>query len=493
MTAARPAATRGQRWTFLVVISAGLFLVGADNSILYTALPELRDQLQTTELEGLWIINAYPLVLAGLLLGTGTLGDKIGHRKMFTLGVTIFGLGSLTAAFSPTAWFLIAARALLGLGAATMMPATLALVRITFTDERERNAAIAVWGSIAVVGAALGPVLGGLLLEFFWWGSVFLINVPVVIVVLIATALIAPPNAANPQKHWDLLSSVWAMLAMVGFVMLIKELANPQRALWLVIAAAVVGTLGAVLFVRRQHHLAEPLLEFNIFRNRLFTGGVVAAGMIMFVMAGTELMTTQRFQAAAGFTPLEAGLLVASVAVPAVPTALLGGAILHRVGFLPLISGGFTLMALGLGLAIGVFGTAALPVFVGCLMLVGIGGGLVASVASTAIMGSAPEPKAGMAASVEEVSYEFGTLVSVAILGSILPALYALNAPAEVAHDVDHGVDHPVHGAAAVQAYDSAYLSVLLIVAIAAAAAAVITAYCFRDNPKGAQPKNAHQ
>src|SRR5690625_4448820 len=200
--------TPRQRWTFLAIISAALFLVGADNSILYTALPELRDQLGTTPLEGLWIINAYPLVLSGLILGTGTLGDRIGHRLMFLIGVAVFGLGSLMAAFSPSAWLLIAARGLLGVGAATMMPSSLALVRITFTNIRERNLAIAVWMSVAVVGAATGPVLGGLLLEFFWWGSVFLINVPIAFFTVVATIAIAPPNIANPHKKWDLVSSI---------------------------------------------------------------------------------------------------------------------------------------------------------------------------------------------------------------------------------------------------------------------------------------------
>src|SRR5690625_5061097 len=265
--------TRKQRWTFLAIISAALFLVGADNSILYTALPELRDQLGTTPLQGLWIINAYPLVLSGLLLGTGTLGDKIGHRLMFLIGVSIFGVGSLAAAFSPSAWILIAARGLLGVGAATMMPASLALVRITFTNVRERNLAIAVWMSVAVVGAAAGSLLGGLLLEFFWWGSVFLINVPVVIVTLIATLAVAPPNIANPKKHWDFISSVWAMLAMVGLVMAIKELANPDRAAWLLVVSTVIGLAGLLLFIFRQRVLEQPLLDASVFKNRIFKIG----------------------------------------------------------------------------------------------------------------------------------------------------------------------------------------------------------------------------
>ena len=478
--------TPRQRWTFLAIISAALFLVGADNSILYTALPELRDQLGTTPLEGLWIINAYPLVLSGLILGTGTLGDRIGHRLMFLIGVAVFGLGSLMAAFSPSAWLLIAARGLLGVGAATMMPSSLALVRITFTNIRERNLAIAVWMSVAVVGAATGPVLGGLLLEFFWWGSVFLINVPIAFFTVVATIAIAPPNIANPHKKWDLVSSIWAMLAMVGMVTAIKELANPNRAAWLLIAATVVGLIGLLLFIFRQRVLEQPLLDAQIFRNRIFTGGVLTASIMMFIIAGIELMTTQRFQTAGGFTPLEAGALVATVAVPSIPAALLGGAFLHRIGFIPLISGGFTLMTLGIGLAWWTFRFDSLVPFIASLLLVGIGSGLASSVASTAILGAAPLDKAGMASSVESVSYEFGTLVSVAVFGSLLPFFYSMRAPSEVAGDVDHGVEHPIHGPAAIAAYDDAYLFILIIVGVVAAGAAIITAYCFRGNPKEA-------
>ena len=162
--------TAVQRWTFFAVISLGLLMVGLDNSILYTALPALTDQLHTTSTQQLWIINAYALVLAGLLLGTGTLGDRIGHRRMFVIGLVLFGSASLAAALAPGAWFLVAARAFLGLGAAVMMPATLALIRLTFDDEIERNTAIGIWASIAVVGAAAGPTVGGFLLEHFWWG-----------------------------------------------------------------------------------------------------------------------------------------------------------------------------------------------------------------------------------------------------------------------------------------------------------------------------------
>ena len=167
----------------------------------------IRDRTQ-----GLWIINAYPLVLAGLLLGTGTLGDKLGHRLMFIVGLVVFGVASLAAAFAPSAWLLVGARGLLGMGAAVMMPATLALIRLTFPDERERNTAIGIWGSVAVVGAALGPLVGGALLEAFWWGSVFLINVPIVLIALALTFWLAPENMPNPAKYWDFISSVLSLI-----------------------------------------------------------------------------------------------------------------------------------------------------------------------------------------------------------------------------------------------------------------------------------------
>ncbi|NEE43156.1 MFS transporter, partial [Streptomyces sp. SID8455] len=215
-----PSARR--RWLLLAVVSAGLLLITLDNSILYAALPTLTQELGASSSEGLWIINAYPVVMAGLLLGSGTLGDRVGHRRMFLIGLVVFGAASLAAAFSATPETLIAARALLAVGAAAMMPATLALIRITFEDERERNVAIAIWGTLAIVGSALGPIISGLLLQSFWWGSVFLINVPVVVAAIVATLVLAPPNVADPGRKWDLPSSLLALVALVGLVIAIK-------------------------------------------------------------------------------------------------------------------------------------------------------------------------------------------------------------------------------------------------------------------------------
>lgn len=484
------ATTPRQRWTFLLVISLGLFIIAADNSILYTALPTLRSQLHTSELEGLWIINAYPLVLAGLLLGTGTLGDKIGHRLMFLIGLSIFGVASLAAAFSSTALFLIFSRALLGAGAATMMPATLALIRLTFTDVRERNIAIGIWGSVATIGAAVGPVLGGFLLEFFWWGSVFLINVPIVILALACTIALAPPNISDPSRKWDIISSLYAMVAMVGAVLAIKELAHQPINLTVLAVSVALLVAGAWLFGARQKKLTEPLLAFDLFKNPMLVAGVTAAGLGMFVLAGAEILTTQRFQLVAGFTPLEAGLITAAIALSAFPSSILGGANLHRWGFRNLISGGFGLMALSTFVSIWGIATDHFGIFLASMLVAGFGVGLVMSVASTAIIGSAPSRRAGMASAVEEVSFEFGTLMSVAVLGSLFGMFYLRSAPAE-AHNMDESVASETLGEVARNAVDSAYISTMLIAAVVAVIATLITATLLKGNPK--EPEYAHE
>jgi DHA2 family multidrug resistance protein-like MFS transporter len=483
-----------RRWLLLVTVAAGLLLVTVDNTILYTALPTLTAQLGATGAQSLWIINAYPVVMAGLLLGSGTLGDRVGHVRMFVFGLVVFGLASLVAAFSPTASVLVAARALLAVGAAAMMPATLALIRIAFPDERERNIAIAVWGSVSVVGAAIGPIVGGALLEFFWWGSVFLLNVPVVLAALVATALIAPPNVPDPDKRWDLLSSLQAMAGLVASVLAIKELAHtPPR--WPLVAAAVaVAVVAFVLFARRQRRLEDPLLDFAVFRNPAFTSGVLAAAFSMFAIGGIQLVTTQRFQLVVGFTPLEAGLLVAAVAAGSLPTALLGGAFLHRTGLLPLIAGG---LATGTaGVVVSVLGfQAGLGWLVVGLLLTGAGLGAAMSVASAAIMGNAPASRAGMASSVEEVSYEFGNLTAVALMGSLLTFVYTAavrlpqGAPAAAERSLADalaaaGDDGAVVGAAHA-AFDTGYLVVMVVVAAVLACGAAVTWRLLRDYGPG--------
>lgn len=480
-----------RRRVFFAVISLGLLMIGLDNSILYTALPSLNEQLHATETQQLWILNAYALVLAGLLLGTGTLGDRIGHRRMFVTGLGVFGVGSLAAAFAPTAWALVAARALLGLGAAVMMPATLALVRLTFDDEVERNTAIGIWGSVAVVGAAAGPTVGGLLLEHFWWGSVFLVNVPIVVLALVLTLWLAPPNVANPAKHWDALSSLYALVTLSSLVLAIKSSAHGG---WGIVAVAgAIAAGGALLFVRRQQRLEDPLLTFDIFRSRVFTGGVITAGGAMFALAGGEMLTTQKLQLVNGLSPLQAGLVISVMALAAMPTSALGGANLHRVGFLPLISGGFALIAVGLGTVwwAGTHDVAWL--FIAAMVLTGLGAGLAMSVSSTAIIGAAPAHRAGMAAGVEEVSYELGTLLSIAVTGSLVSVLMERGLPDGMREMGMEALHSPATRQAAAAAYDAGYLTTVGLLAVVVLVLVGATAWCFRDNPRSGGHGGAHE
>ncbi|MFG3397808.1 MFS transporter [Streptomyces parvus] len=492
--------SKRRRWLLLTVVSAGLLLITLDNSILYAALPTLVKDLGASSSEGLWIINAYPVVMAGLLLGSGTLGDRVGHRRMFAIGLAVFGVASLVAAFSTSPEALIAARAFLAVGAAAMMPATLALIRVTFDDERERNMAIAVWGTMAVVGSALGPIISGILLQHFWWGSVFIINVPVVVAAIVATPFLAPPNDPDPSKQWDLTSSLLALVALVGLVLAIKETAksDPDPDPAVIATAALATAVGGWAFARRQRRLSYPLLDFAIFRNRAFLAGVLAAGFALFAISGVQLVTTQRFQLVEDFTPLRAGFLVAAVALGAFPTAMLGGAVLHRVGLLPLITGGLALGAVGTVLVLMSFSTS-MGLLVTGLIITGSGLGAAMSVASSAIMGNVPARRAGMASSVEEVSYEFGGLIAVALLGSLLTAVYSatIDLPAGVSDRARDSLDsalalagegagaHTALIRAASEAFDGAYLAVMVVVAAALTVGALVTGILLRRHGPG--------
>ncbi|MFD5898846.1 MULTISPECIES: MFS transporter [unclassified Streptomyces] len=487
-----------RRWSLLAVVSAGLLLITLDNSILYAALPTLVEDLGASSSESLWIINAYPVVMAGLLLGSGTLGDRVGHRRMFLTGLAIFGVASLAAAFSTSPETLIAARGLLAVGAASMMPATLALIRVTFDDERERNIAIAVWGSLAVVGSALGPIISGLLLQSFWWGSVFIINVPVVVAAIVATVILAPPNDPDSSKRWDLLSSLLALVALVGLVFAIKETAKTDPSPSVIALAVLATALGGWAFARRQRRLPYPLLDFTIFRNRAFLAGVLAAGFSLFAIAGIQLITTQRFQLVEEFTALRAGLLVAAVALGALPTAMVGGAILHRVGLLPIIAGGLALSTVGAVLILLNFDTSTGLLVTG-LIVTGAGLGAAMSVASSAIMGNVPARRAGMASSVEEVSYEFGSLIAVALLGSLLTAVYTatVDLPAGVPDTARDSLDSALalagQGAepdtalitAASEAFDGAYFAAMMVVVAVLTVGAVVTGLLLRRHGPG--------
>lgn len=436
-----------RKWLVLAIVATALLLIVIDMTVLYTALPRLTHDLAATASEKLWIVNAYALVVSGLLPGMGTLGDRVGHKRMFLAGLCVFGVASLCAAFSPSSTSLIAARAFLGVGAAMMMPATLAIIRHTFTDERERGLAIGIWASVASGGAAFGPVLGGLLLEYYWWGSVFLINVPVVLLALACAIPLVPNRAGNPDAPWQLLGSLQIMAGLVCVTYAIKECATREPAYDL---AAALGVLGIALlwqFARAQRRVRVPLIDFSLFRDARFTSGVLAALVAAVTLIGVELVFSQHLQLVAGMSPLQAGLAILPLPLAAFIIGPLAGWMLPRTGVRAMILGSLAITVAGL---VGLLFAPGARTLVEMLVLIVLGLGLGAAVtaASSTIMNSAPPERAGMAASIEEISYELGGALGITLLGSILSAVYTahmlppatLDVPANVRDSIDEAL-----------------------------------------------------
>ena len=504
-----------RRWLVMATVSAGLLMVSVDTTVLYTALPTLTEDLQADASQKLWIINAYPLVMAGLLLGAGTLGDRIGHKRMFLTGLTLFAAASLLAAFAPSPPVLIAARAFLAVGAAAMLPATLSLIRITFDDEHERGVAIGIWGTMAVLGAALGPIVGGLLLQHFWWGSVFLLNIPVVLLAVAATVAIVPGDSGHRDRPWDLIASLRAMTALAGLVYAIQQAANSDPMPLAIVLALLAASAGSFTFVRRQRRHPYPLIDFSLFRNRGLLTGVVAAALAMAATAGIELLLTQRLQLVLGLTPLHAGLIVTAFAAGSLPVGVLAGGLLHRTGLRPLIGGGLLLGAIGVLVtllltpgAVPLLGGGRSPAWVvPGLVLVGAGLGIVMVAASTAIISGASPQRAGMASAIESVSYELGSLAGITVLGTILTAVYTntiqlpATAPAQAAGSIDQARAAASHLTAsqahtllnaAASAFDNGYTLALAITAIALAVGSAFTYRYLKRQPTASRELAQH-
>ncbi|WP_336512027.1 MFS transporter [Stutzerimonas stutzeri] len=469
------------RWLVLGILSSALLLIVIDMTVIYLALPSLTYELRATANEKLWIVNAYALTVAGLLPGMGALGDRFGHKRMFVAGLVVFGLASLGAAFSPSPALLIAARVTLAVGAAMMMPATLAIIRHVFDDDRERALAFGIWAAIASGGAAFGPVVGGVLLEHFWWGSVFIINVPIVLFALVLALRWVPTRPGNPERPFDLLASLWIMGVLVGLTLAIKEAGKADFSLLQAGVAAIAAVICSLAFLRRQRRATTPMIDFTLFRDRSFSAGVATALIASAALMGMELVVSQRLQLVVGLSPLQAGLTILPIPLGAFIAGPLAGLALPRLGAERILSASLGLAAAGALLYLLGY-SAAYWIQLVSFALLGFGVGAAMTAASSAMLLHAPPDRAGMAASIEEVSYELGGAFGIAVLGSVMSAVYtsAFAAPASVdapvlAHDSLDGAliaaeSLPDSVAAqligvAQSAFDSAFVTVMILVA----------------------------
>lgn len=411
-------------WLVLVVVSAALFLVVVDMTVLNVALPVLARELNATNAEKLWMVNTYSLVLAGLLPGCGTLSDRIGHRKVFTAGLVIFGLASVIAAFARSAGWLISARGVLAVGAAMMVPATISIIRLVFTEDKERAVAIGIWGAVTASAAALGPLLGGVLLAHFWWGSVFLISVPVVLLTLLFTFVLVPKISGNAERHWDLLTTVVLTVALVLSLYAIKSVLKSRIHWDEVVIVLITGIAFFRWFLRRQARLPSPLVDFSLFRNIRFSIGMTGAFCASVMVVGLQFVLSQELQLVRSFSPMQTGLFVMPVAIGSFVAGPLQGALLFRFGVERMMA--FTLGIAAAGLTLYTLAWMHLhPLWqLVALGLTGFGFGGVMSVGSTLIMINAPEDKAGMAGALEGISYELGGTLGVAVMGSMMASVY---------------------------------------------------------------------
>ncbi|MCH1866061.1 MFS transporter [Nocardioides sp. CFH 31398] len=418
-----------RRWAGLAVLSASLLLVVMDVTILNVALPAITADLRPDSVQLLWMVDAYPLVLAGLLVTVSALGDRWGRKRMLLAGFSVFGLASTLVLLADSPEAVIAVRALLGVGGAMIMPSTLSMIRTLFADPRERATALGVWGAMAAVGGALGPIVGGALLEFFDWHAAFLVNVPVMAVALVAGVVLLPEGRSARPPRIDALAAVLSVVGMVSLVHAVKnggkDGLEPDVAL-----TGVVAVVALVWFVRRCLAASDPMLEVRLFRGRAFTAGVLAALASAIAMAAMLLLGAQWLQLVEGFSPLQTGLALLPMAVGGVLGSPYAPTLAERVGARTVLAGGLLVGGTGFSLLFVAPAPLTYPWLAAGLTLVGIGMASLA-VASAVIMAGAPSHQAGSAAAVEETSYEVGSVLGVAVLGSLAAAVYRSGVPAD--------------------------------------------------------------
>lgn len=482
-----------RRWLILGVLCFSLLVIGIDNTILNVAIPTISRELGATSGQLQWMIDSYTLIFAGLLLVAGSLGDRFGRKGALAFGLVIFGVGSALSAATTSPDQLILTRGIMGIGAAFIMPTTLSIITNVF-PAYERPKAIAVWAGFSALGIAIGPVTGGFLLEHFWWGSVFLVNVPFVIAALVLGHLIVPTSKDPSAPRIDWLGAVLSVAGLVTVVFAIIEApawgwTSPKTLAVMALGAAVLA--GFVLWERRCD---QPMLDVSVFKNRRFSGASIAITLVFFALLGSMFLNSQYMQFVMGYDALTAGFAIMPISIVIVIFAQLGVRAASRVGTRPVVTAGFVFVAASMVvLATAGVDSGYTPVLISILLL-GAGIGTAMSPATESIMSTLPRAKAGVGSAVNDTTRQVGGALGVAVLGSVYASYYVKHIsdvvsalPAEAARAVQDSIAGALHVAqsiggeqgnaitsAAMQAFvDAKNLAVLIGAAIAMAGAIV--------------------
>ncbi|WP_449248200.1 MFS transporter [Bosea rubneri] len=429
-TATHRKATK-REWVGLAVIALPCLLYAMDLTVLNLAVPHLTADLRPSASQLLWIVDIYGFMVAGALVTMGTLGDRIGRRKLLLIGAAAFGLASIVAAFSTSAPMLIATRALLGLAGATLAPSTLSLIRSMFEDPDERRFAIGIWISSFSAGGAIGPLAGGLLLEHFWWGSVFLANVPVMVLLLILGPLLLPEYKDPDAGSIDLPSAVLSVASVLALIYGLKRIAEDGLA-WLPVAIMLAGLAIGVIFLRRQTRLADPFVDLSLFRSAAFRVALAINVLGFFFLFGIFLFVAQYLQLVAGFSPLVAGLYTLPSALAFIVGSMFVPALAGRLRVRHIMVAGLAVAALGFLVMTQITAGSSIAVTVIGTVVFSLGFTPVVALTTDLVVSAAPPERAGSAAALSETSIELGGALGIAILGSAATAIYRVQMAASV-------------------------------------------------------------
>jgi EmrB/QacA subfamily drug resistance transporter len=435
------------RWLTLAVLCVPLLIVSLDNTVLNVALPTLVRQLRASDSELQWIVDAYVLVFGGLMLVSGSAADRVGRKRTFLLGLAVFATCSTWAALSNSSAMLIAARASMGLGATLIMPATLAIITNTFTDRTERQRALGIWAGTSGAGVALGPIVGGLLLAHFAWGSIFLINVPIALFGLVAGIRLVP-NSRN--EHAQRLDLVGSLLSILGLGLVLWAVIEAPVHGWIsveVLGAGGVGIAALVGFVIRESRTSHPMLRLTFFRKPGFSGAVASTATMSFALMGMLFVLTQFLQFQLGLTPLQAGVRMLPAAGAIVLVAPFSAIIVGRLGTKLTVALGLALVAGGLWQISSATVTTTYSGVVAGAVMIGIGAGLVMPASTGSLMGTLPLEHAGVGSATNGSFLNIGGALGVAILGSVMSTRYQhqLGASAST-HLLPHSLQHAILG-----------------------------------------------